>query len=812
MWIQDVRWRLWLGLAVVTVLVQTGMAQPMIVADGQPRAQIIITENPSRMTRQAADQLQHYIAKMTGATLPINSQPADDLPVKIYVGQSRFTDQLGIKPDDLEHGSFRMVAGEDHLVLLGRDRDFTPPEPYAYNSSSIPQMLEAWDKLSGGKWGNPYASIYKSHDRESGQWEYDEQGSLNAVCAYLHTLGIRWYMPGELGEVCPKATSLPLPVVDKRVEPDFPQRFMYQYGQQWGLAPESERLWQQHLGLSHAADIYGLGIAGHGINQVHNREGVKEANPDYFWLINGQRANGESRNRQCLSSEKLFEQNVAYARAFFDVYDAPLISVMPGDGYVGFCSCDLCKGKDNPERGSTGVLSNYVWDYVNRVAIELYKTHPDKKILCYAYTTYSDPPTNIDKLSPNVVVGICQGRSWFYDQDRKDRFAQLRQDWLAKVSTQKLFTYEYYIHNSPRKGPLPALFPHQIAEDLHALKGISYGDMIEVYRERGKIDALALNHLNLYVTARCYWDADLDVDALLEEYFTLYYGPAARPMKAFYAFVEKSWMSMLKNPADIQQFFNLLEQGQAAAGQDTIYAQRIELIQTFYEKPLREALAKASVGRTKNPKLVMPIGDDSQLKLDGSFDDAFWKDVPVQELKVLSTGAKPSIATQFQMAATPKAIYFAIRCMDPDMAHLIIGSTRDQDMSIWSGDTIELLLETQAYSYYQIVVSPSGAVTDLDRIDGNMDAAWSSEVKVAASRDDQGWSLEIKLPLYDELQRAVGPETGVAGDMPTAKKPWYFNICRQRLRPDSQHFSAFSPTGKMNFHDTQKFATLTTTP
>jgi hypothetical protein len=34
---------------------------------------------------------------------------------------------------------------------------------------------------------------------------------LNAVHDYLRGLGVRWFMPGELGEVVPKMASIPLP-------------------------------------------------------------------------------------------------------------------------------------------------------------------------------------------------------------------------------------------------------------------------------------------------------------------------------------------------------------------------------------------------------------------------------------------------------------------------------------------------------------------------------------------------------------------------------------------------------------------------
>jgi hypothetical protein len=36
------------------------------------------------------------------------------------------------------------------------------------------------------------------------------------------------------------------------------------------------------------------------------------------------------------------------------------------------------------------------------------------------------------------------------------------------------------------------------------------------------------------------------------------------------------------------------------------------------------------------------------------------------------------------------------------------------DPALWYGDTIEILLETDRHSYYQIAVNPAGAIIDLD--------------------------------------------------------------------------------------------------
>jgi hypothetical protein len=58
-----------------------------------------------------------------------------------------------------------------------------------------------------------------------------------------------------------------------------------------------------------------------------------------------------------------------------------------------------------------------VWDFVNRVAKEVAKTHPHAKVLNCAYGVYTLPPLKIDKLEPNVLVCIVGGRP--SDQQRR---------------------------------------------------------------------------------------------------------------------------------------------------------------------------------------------------------------------------------------------------------------------------------------------------------------------------------------------------------------------------------------------------------
>jgi hypothetical protein len=69
-------------------IAQVKAEDPFLVDEGKANAEIIISESPARSTRFAAAELQTYVAKISGARLPIRVEPSADVPVQIYVGES----------------------------------------------------------------------------------------------------------------------------------------------------------------------------------------------------------------------------------------------------------------------------------------------------------------------------------------------------------------------------------------------------------------------------------------------------------------------------------------------------------------------------------------------------------------------------------------------------------------------------------------------------------------------------------------------------------------------------------------------------
>jgi hypothetical protein len=804
--------RLLLSLIVPSVALQLH-AQPVLVENGQPRAEIIISDKPTRMQRVAAHEFRMQIQKISGARLPIVTQPSGKA-VKVFIGASA---QSPVKAEGLKHGAYRIATGADWMALIGDDSEFTPMEPFAKNNGDIPRAQAEWEKLIGAPYGMPGAGLYKNRLRLPGDtgkpdgattvpketlevWGLDERGSFNAVCGYLRKLGARWYLSGELGEVLPAMKTIPLPQLDETVQPDFPLR---QFNFRFSTAGPETSMWVMRLGLRNDERLQ---IA-HGMSTMTNRQGVFDAHPDWFAIYGGKPdfKPGDSKCQVCYSNDELFKETVRWARALLDTYKFETVSIMPPDGYTSICQCEKCKGKDSPERNERGLLSDYVWDFVNRVAKEIAKSHPHAKVLNCAYGVYTLPPLKIDKLEPNVQVCIVGGRRPINKGGVKGEGESapdaLRAAWLKKTDN-PLLNFENYPFTD-RGWYLPSFSAHSIGDSVNATKGISAGEDIWLsVTQDFATKGIGFNHFLVYFTARAYWPG-YDPDSTLKEYCRLFYGPAEQEMLAFFNYGEQNWSTMEEDKSKADEALTLFEKAKAKADAASVYGKRIALIDD-YLKGLR--MKTEQLGQKRGPvPTVRLVGDAHDIVIDGKLDDDYWQKCPTAatgKFRELETGRTPTFGTSYKAGWQGNNLYFAIRCDEHPGEKPNITSTRHDDQAIWHGDAIEIELATETHSYYQIAISPAGHLVDLDRGAGKS-FGWNSRAEVATHVADDHWTVEIRFPVTADEN---DPLNQVIGRHPTQSLPWHINLCRQRIREDGQELSALSPTGTNGFHEPMKFA------
>jgi len=806
-------------LTVVSILLtplgQTRATELALVENGQAQAEIVISDKPSRMVRVAAHEFRQQIEKISGARLPIVTQPTGKA-VKVFIGASAGNP---VKADGLKDGAYRIATGSDWMALIGDDSDFTPIEPFAKNNSDIPRAQAEWEKIVGAPYGMPSAGLYKNRLRLPGDtgkpdgvatdkketleiWGFDERGSFNAVSGYLRKLGARWYLPGELGEVLPSMKTIPLPKIDETVTPDFPLR---QFNFRFSTSGYDTSMWVMRLGLRNDERLQ---IA-HGMAGMTNREAVFAQHPDWFAIYGGKTdfKPGDSKCQLCYSNDELFQETVRYARALLDNYKFKSVSIMPPDGYTAICQCEKCKGKDSPERNERGLLSDYVWDFVNRVAKEIAKTHPDALVENAAYGVYTLPPLKIDKLEPNVIVVIVGGRRPINKGGVKGEGESapeaLRAAW-AKKTDNPLIIFENYPFTD-RGWYLPSFAAHALGDSVNATKGISQGEDIWLsVAQDFATKGIGFNHFMVYFTARAYWGGkDYNSDETLKEYCRLFYGPAEPEMLTFFTFCEENWKVMEEDKSKADEALALFDKAKLKADAASVFGKRLAFIDD-YLKGLR--MKTEQLGQERGPvPAVRLVGDAHDIVIDGKLDDEYWQKCPVSatgKFRELQTGGTPVFGTSFKAGWQGSNLYFAIRCDEHPGEKPNITSTRDGDQALWHGDVIEIELATETHSYYQIAISPAGHIVDLDRGAGKS-FGWHSRAEVATHIADDHWTVEIRFPVTADEN---DPLNQVIGRHPTQSLPWHINLCRQRIREDGQELSALSPTGTNGFHEPMKFA------
>ena len=191
-----------LALGAMSALAQGSLT---LVQDGTPNASIVVAPNAPNTVTRAATELRNTIKRSTGAELPILVGERPTAGHSVFLGESAFTRELGISVQGVKPDGYRWQTGPDWLVIVGRD----------HGGGVVHGMRNPW---------NPH-EVY-NHELKLGA--FGEAGTLYGAYHFLERfLGVRWYMPGDLGTVIPRHRSVSIPFLNVTQEPDFEYRYSW---------------------------------------------------------------------------------------------------------------------------------------------------------------------------------------------------------------------------------------------------------------------------------------------------------------------------------------------------------------------------------------------------------------------------------------------------------------------------------------------------------------------------------------------------------------------------------------------------------
>ena len=773
-----------------------------IVKNGKPNAVIILSKNPTQAAQWAADELNSYIKEIAGIRLPISENPKAEKGVRIYVGPSQYTEELGISADSLKPQEFIIETFPNALVLLGRDSKSFGPINYSSKN---------------GMW--PGFNFFKS-----------EVGTIYAVDDFLRLYcGVHWYLPGKIGEVVPKKKTIEIPSVRTKRK----LSTIYRNPEVYWSIPSTLYWWDAKKDIAKIPLLplqdknkYWIRLKAGGINfQANHSFGpyVKrflKIHPEYF----SRNYDGSPNTSQlCYSSEKVVDQVIEDAVEFFkgnkkdengisrlqSCTDDCLSIVQNDNG--SYCKCENCLklvANKKRESFSTGVTSNLQFAFVNRVAKKLLKVCPDKTISTLAYYTYFTPPTIKNfKFQPNVEVMICRTGltstlGYYY---KKDKY------WLEDVKrwselSQVFYMWEYFLF--PQNGKhnvFPPIVPHRIAEEykkLLSMPGFS-GAFIQVGEHtKGRYADTVMSSINVYTVMRLMDDKNTDVDKMLDTYYRTFFGPAENPIKNFFTEMEHIYLGKgvyskrpkgLRNtdskvawtdlcpPNTLKKLGTFISEAHASALKEP-YKSRVKLIDDAIYQQMKTS-SERFVKRLTFPFNIVCLKVNERPK--GISSQMWQTTLPVSNF-VMTTDLTCPNKTSVRALYDKKNLYIRFNCINPK-GKIISAAHRVRDsIEIFSDDSVEIFFDTESIvGYFHIAANALGSIYDATR----RNPTWNGGFKVKTQKTFDGWQAMFTIPFSDNFL-----------PFPDGKKPLRINFARTfpQFSSHSERFATWHPNG---FHN-----------
>jgi hypothetical protein len=467
---------LFLSLAMLSA--PDGMAQLCLVNQGQSAYRIVVPSNVIPSERYAAEELQGYLEKISGAKLPIALDAVPAVTREILVGDNSHLQKLGLNLalQDLGPEGFVLRTKGDRLIIAG---------------------------------GKPRGTLYGVYTL------LEEQ------------LGVRWFTP-EL-EAAPRTNSVWLPSLDQTNQPTFEYREVY-----WTEMTRSpdfaarHRLNGEHYALQakHGGRPVVYFPFVHSLDSLIPQTLFKE-HPDYFPLIDGQRVGGYV--QRCLSNPDVEKLAIRTVREWIAQHpDATIVSISQNDTGK-WCQCERCKALDEAE----GSLSASLIRFVNAISQELEPDHPQIRFDTLAYQYSRRPPKTL-RPRRNVIVRLCSIECCFahpLESCSSSENQRFRKDIAAwEPIAPSLYIWDYTPNFAHYEQPFPnfaVLQPNIRFFQRRGVKGIF---------EQGNSSPGGFGEmgpLRAYLLAELLWNPEANVQRLTQEFLRAYFGQAATEMRAY---------------------------------------------------------------------------------------------------------------------------------------------------------------------------------------------------------------------------------------------------------------------------------------
>jgi hypothetical protein len=468
----------------------SGPGDLVLAEGGRTTSVVVVRESAGQWEKRAALDLASYIERIADAKPRVASTPAD---VAAALANSNTVPTL--------------IVGQAAL-----DAD--------------PTLKTALQKASTAAKAAPLLRIDAVAIRRMGQRVYlagsNDDSHYYAVSELLQRWGCRWYMPGEFGEHIPRHPRLAVGQLDYAYASPFEVR---RYWLSWNGDTTGQQEFMRR-------NFFNEEVVPNGHNLA---QFTKELIPPGKSMFNVPISEDRTADHVAGQLEKAFANGERIQLGMEDgIYqsdsaaDRQLIALQYDKYFL------------------TQSYTDAFMTFHNKTAQRLLAKHPNSRALIgfLIYSNITLPPVK-DITAAKPLVGYFAPIDFDPIHGMDDPRSKPRREcrdifhrW-AKIMQGRLVIYDYdqgMLVWRDLPNPSHQAFRHDVQ---HYLKAGILGVDTE---SRG---AMATTGLNLFLRGQLLWHPAIDVDGLIAEHYTSFYGPAAEPMAAYWNAIYRAWEETL---------------------------------------------------------------------------------------------------------------------------------------------------------------------------------------------------------------------------------------------------------------------------
>lgn len=468
-----------------------------------PEYAIVRPADASPSEVYAAEEMRDFTERMTGVRLPIvivGEVAEAPLPQKaVFLNSSRISSRVAC-PADLGEDGFRLKAEGQDLFVAGGKRGV------------LYGVYELLERYGGCRWYASWHTVVPKRDSFSVPDNLDD----TQIPAFAHR------------------------------EPFWLDMFNDDFAARNRANGPSMRLEAKHGGC---AGRFGRNLGNcHTFNFLLPPEKHFAEHPEYYSMVNGKRI--KEKTQLCLTNTNVLR--LVTAKVLDCIRKDPSADYygVSQNDWMNYCECPQCAAVDDEEGSPAGTMIRFV----NAIAEAVEKEYPDKIIETLAYQ-YTRKPPRKTRPRHNVMPCLCSIECDFSrpitssGYQENVAFAEDIKAWHEISSRLYVWNYGTDFHFFPH--PFPNVYSMQGNMKLFRANGVHA--VFEQGCRHGPNAGFA--ELKAWLAAKWMWNPNAPMGALLDDFFSGFYGAGAQYMMQYFKKLHRRQISYTS--ADPSRWLNI---------------------------------------------------------------------------------------------------------------------------------------------------------------------------------------------------------------------------------------------------------------